>query len=220
MSQSMSPSSNDVAFSILVGGVQCLIVTAADYEALRERASTTNAAPAPAGNETGAPAGNATGAPASHETGGKSRKIARGQERELGRRLREAGLTQRELAGRLARSQSMVSQSECGRARISARYVRAVLAACGLAPTWGAAGTRADEPGTVHNGADSEARDALELDENDADHASAAHSGWEDLLRSDVVGIDPETFEPVRKGSPRDLELREKLAWWKRRSDP
>ena len=47
-----------------------------------------------------------------------------------------AGLTQAELAERMGKSQTMVSQAESGTARISERYVHAVLAACGLPTTW------------------------------------------------------------------------------------
>jgi len=47
-----------------------------------------------------------------------------------------AGLTQAELAERMGKSQTMVSQAESGAARVSERYVRAVLEACGLPPDW------------------------------------------------------------------------------------
>lgn len=47
-----------------------------------------------------------------------------------------AGLTQAELAERLGKSQTMVSQAESGTARVSERYVRAVLKACGLPEDW------------------------------------------------------------------------------------
>ncbi len=53
------------------------------------------------------------------------------------RKAREhAGLTQNELAERLGKSQTMVSQAESGSARVSERYVRSVLAACGLPEDW------------------------------------------------------------------------------------
>jgi hypothetical protein len=42
------------------------------------------------------------------------------------------------LAKRLAKSQAFVSMAESGRAVVGDRYVHAVLAACGLPPTWGA----------------------------------------------------------------------------------
>jgi ribosome-binding protein aMBF1 (putative translation factor) len=47
-----------------------------------------------------------------------------------------AGLTQAELARRMSKSQTLISQAESGTARVSERYVRAVLAACGLPADW------------------------------------------------------------------------------------
>ena len=47
-----------------------------------------------------------------------------------------AGFTQAELAKKMSRSQTMVSQAESGTARISERYVHAVLEACGLPADW------------------------------------------------------------------------------------
>jgi ribosome-binding protein aMBF1 (putative translation factor) len=47
-----------------------------------------------------------------------------------------AGLTQAELAAKMGKSQTMVSQAESGTARISERYVQAVLKACGLPQDW------------------------------------------------------------------------------------
>ena len=47
-----------------------------------------------------------------------------------------AGLTQAELATRMRKSQTMISQAESGTARISERYVKAVLKACGLPEDW------------------------------------------------------------------------------------
>jgi ribosome-binding protein aMBF1 (putative translation factor) len=53
------------------------------------------------------------------------------------RRARErAGLTQAQLAARLHVTQPMVSSTEAGRARVSARYLARVLKACGLAKDW------------------------------------------------------------------------------------
>ena len=58
----------------------------------------------------------------------------------LGESLREAReyaeLTQAALAAKLRVSQSMISQGESGAMRISARYVRTVLKACGLPEDW------------------------------------------------------------------------------------
>jgi ribosome-binding protein aMBF1 (putative translation factor) len=47
-----------------------------------------------------------------------------------------ARLTQAELARRMGKSQTLVSQAESGTARVSERYVRAVLEACGLPADW------------------------------------------------------------------------------------
>ncbi len=47
-----------------------------------------------------------------------------------------AGLTQAELAEKLGKSQTMVSQAESGAARVSERYVRTVLKACRLPADW------------------------------------------------------------------------------------
>ena len=48
----------------------------------------------------------------------------------------KAGLTQGELAAKLGKSQTLVSQTEGGRERVGARYVAAVLKACGLPKDW------------------------------------------------------------------------------------
>lgn len=48
-----------------------------------------------------------------------------------------AGLTQTQLARRMGKSQTLISQAESGTARVSERYARAVLAACGLPADWG-----------------------------------------------------------------------------------
>jgi ribosome-binding protein aMBF1 (putative translation factor) len=53
-----------------------------------------------------------------------------------------AGLTQAELAKKMGKSQTMISQAESGTARISERYVHAVLKACGLPVEWHGARTR------------------------------------------------------------------------------
>ncbi|HEY5377115.1 MAG TPA: helix-turn-helix transcriptional regulator [Polyangiaceae bacterium] len=47
-----------------------------------------------------------------------------------------AKLTQAELAEKLGKSQTMISQAESGEARISERYVRTVLKACKLPADW------------------------------------------------------------------------------------
>lgn len=56
--------------------------------------------------------------------------------RDLRAARKHAGLTQGELARRMGKSQTMVSQAESGSARVSERYVRAVLKACGLPEDW------------------------------------------------------------------------------------
>jgi ribosome-binding protein aMBF1 (putative translation factor) len=48
----------------------------------------------------------------------------------------EAGLTQAELAKKLGKSQTMVSQAEAGNVSIGERYVAAVLKACKLSKDW------------------------------------------------------------------------------------
>lgn len=63
------------------------------------------------------------------------------------KRAREAsGLTQEQLAARLGKSQAMVSGAENGRVRVSARYVSAVLEACGLPKDWPASKGAAKQP--------------------------------------------------------------------------
>ena len=47
-----------------------------------------------------------------------------------------AKLTQAELAEKLGKSQTMISQAESGEARISERYVLTVLKACKLPADW------------------------------------------------------------------------------------
>jgi ribosome-binding protein aMBF1 (putative translation factor) len=60
--------------------------------------------------------------------------------RSLGATLRAAreaaGLSQAELAKRLKKSQPMVSGAEGGAVHVGARYVAAVLKACGLPKDW------------------------------------------------------------------------------------
>ena len=60
--------------------------------------------------------------------------------RSIGASLRKArevaGITQAELARRMNRSQSFVSEAESGSSRVGERYVKAVLKACGLPEDW------------------------------------------------------------------------------------
>ena len=72
----------------------------------------------------------------------------------LAKRVREArraaGFTQVQLAERLQRSQTVVSQAENGTSRIGDRYVRAVLVTCGLLDhTSSASHSEKREPGYV-----------------------------------------------------------------------
>jgi len=180
-----------VACSIEIGGVQCLIVPAADYEALRERAqSADERAPMPALR--------------------KPRDIAR----TLRDARRTAGISQRQLAERLGRSQSMVSQAERGSARLGERYLRAVLDACGQSDSWVASASReAIEDELVS----AKLSPAEQAEERERIWEEQARRDW---FRADVAGIDPETFRLVRIGSPRDRELRARFAWWSKRLDP
>jgi ribosome-binding protein aMBF1 (putative translation factor) len=57
-----------------------------------------------------------------------------------------AGLTQAQLAERMSKSQTMISQAESGAMRVSERYVRAVLKSCGLPIDWN--GTKKAKPKT------------------------------------------------------------------------
>jgi transcriptional regulator with XRE-family HTH domain len=118
------------------------------------------------------------------ELGGVSSRVANETKRRLWQARREAGLTQAQLAKRLGRSQAMISQAELGRTQVGERYVNQVLEACELRPGWGL-----------------------------PDQSSETPSGW-DLDPRDVAGLDPETFEPVRRGSERDLELGRTFVWW------
>ena len=53
------------------------------------------------------------------------------------RKARESAcLTQAELARRMMRSQSFVSEAESGASRVGERYIKAVLKACGLPEDW------------------------------------------------------------------------------------
>jgi transcriptional regulator with XRE-family HTH domain len=125
--------------------------------------------------------------PAQRVSGGELGGMSRGVDatkRRLWEARREARLTQAQLAKRLGRSQSMVSQAESGHSHVSERYVNKVLEACELEPGWGL-----------------------------PQASSETLSGW-DIDPRDRAGIDPETLEPVRKGSERDLELRRTFVWW------
>ena len=66
-----------------------------------------------------------------------ARKTVRGAIGQDLRKAREAaGLTQAELAGRLNKSQAMVSGAENGTVKTGWPYARSVLKACGLPEDW------------------------------------------------------------------------------------
>lgn len=94
---------------------------------------------------------------------------------------RYARLTQTELALRIGRSQTLVCQAEKGVTRVGERYVRTVLEACKLRPSWGAPKAKRPREGEQ---------------------------------KPFVVGLDPETMQPVLRGTKRDLELARKYVWW------
>ena len=98
---------------------------------------------------------------------------------------RHAGLSQAGLAKRLGKSQPFVSLAESGRAIVGERYVHAVLEACGLPTSWGAAKQKRPRKKT---------HDQLEA--------------------SEIAGFDPETMHAVERGSKRDKELAKKYVWW------
>jgi transcriptional regulator with XRE-family HTH domain len=123
--------------------------------------------------------------PASGEVRGEVRLDGSGAARRLFDARRHAGLTQMALAQRLGKSQAFVSMAESGRAVVGDRYVQAVLAACGLPPSWGA-----PQP----------------------QHLRKRH---DQLQADEIAGFDPETLHAVRKGSRRDKELAKQYVWWK-----
>ena len=109
--------------TLTVGGVEYVVIPKAEYLRIRN---------------SGVPVG-AVGAHA----------FVRGSIAADLRAAREAaGLTQAELAQKLGKSQTMVSQAESGAARVSERYVRTVLKACRLPADWTGAKTRGAKRGT------------------------------------------------------------------------
>jgi ribosome-binding protein aMBF1 (putative translation factor) len=97
--------------TLIVGGVEYVVIPRAEYLRLKDRA---------------APTGGVEARPFVRDSLAAGLRAAREQ----------AGLTQAELATRLGKSQTMVSQAESGAARISERFVKAVLKACGLPEDW------------------------------------------------------------------------------------
>ena len=109
----MSRQSPAVAGTLNVRGVEYVVIPKADY--LRMQGSA-----------------NSAGTVDAHvfvrQTLGENLRAAR----------EHAKLTQAELAEKLGKSQTMISQAESGEARISERYVRTVLKACKLPVDWAA----------------------------------------------------------------------------------
>lgn len=120
------------------------------------------------------------------ERGGGAARGSHRTARRLWEARREAGLTQLQLARRLGKSQTMVSQAESATIRVGERYVKAVLEACELPGSWG----MAEQP------------------------SSGGEEGADELDLRDVAGLDPETCLLVRRGTERDLELGRKYVWW------
>ena len=80
-----------------------------------------------------------------------------------------------------------MSQAESGSTRIGARYLSSVLAACKLEPNFG---LRVYPPASEQETSD-----------------------WAEDPRQ-IAGLDPETLDPVRRGSARDEELSRTFVWW------
>lgn len=66
--------------------------------------------------------------------------VLNGIGRDLRKAREHAGLTQAELAGKLKKSQAMVSGAENGTVKTGWPYAKAVLRACGLPEDWKAQG--------------------------------------------------------------------------------
>jgi DNA-binding XRE family transcriptional regulator len=107
----MSRKSAAVAGTLTVGGVKYVVIPKAEYLLLRDSA---------------APGDDQDAHAFVRESIGRDLRAAR----------EHAGLTQAGLAAKLGKSQTMVSQAESGMARVSERYVRAVLKACRLPEDW------------------------------------------------------------------------------------
>lgn len=107
----MPPKKTAVAGTLTVGGVEYVVIPKAEYLRIQDLAP---------------PAGTVDAHSFVRQSIGADLRAAR----------EHAKLTQAELAERMGRSQTMVSQAESGTARVSERYVRAVLEACGLPEDW------------------------------------------------------------------------------------
>src|SRR5882724_3383723 len=96
-----------VAGTLTVGGVEYVVIPKAEYLGMQDKAL---------------PGGSVD-----------AHAFVRGSiARDLRAAREHAGFTQAELAEKLGKSQTMISQAESGEARISERYVRTVLKACKL----------------------------------------------------------------------------------------
>lgn len=95
--------------TLMLGGTEYVVIPKADY--LRLVGSEDGAVPAE---------------PFLLATVGRSLRAAR----------EHAGLSQSELAKKLKKAQTTVSQSEAGKIRVSAAYVKKVLKVCGLPEDW------------------------------------------------------------------------------------
>jgi ribosome-binding protein aMBF1 (putative translation factor) len=105
----MAHRNTTVAGTLTVGGVEYVVIPKAEY--LRMQGT-----PLPPGTV-------------------DAHAYVRGSIAEALKQARDAaGLTQAELAERMGKSQTMISQAESGAARVSERYVASVLKACGLPP--------------------------------------------------------------------------------------
>jgi ribosome-binding protein aMBF1 (putative translation factor) len=107
----MAPKKTAVAGTLTVGGVEYVVIPKAEYLRIQDLAP---------------PAGTVDARSFVRQSIGADLRAAR----------EHAKLTQAELAERMGKSQTMVSQAESGTARVSERYVRAVLEACGLPEDW------------------------------------------------------------------------------------
>jgi transcriptional regulator with XRE-family HTH domain len=102
-----------------------------------------------------------------------------------------ARLTQAELARRLNKSQALVSRAERGLVQVGARYVRQVFEACGV---------------TMNEG--------LQTDLTSSETKEVLPRDWANNPLW-CAGLDPDTLEPVRRGSARDVELRRTSKMWR-----
>ena len=99
------------AGTLTVGGVEYVVIPKAEYLRMQDK---------------NGPAGAVDARPFVRQSLGADLRAAR----------EAAGFTQAQLADRMGKSQTLISQAESGTARVSERYVCAVLKACGLPADW------------------------------------------------------------------------------------